>query len=76
MTLPSASTAARARPPSMRIEATSAPVRISTPTPRQAAAIAAVIAPMPPITWPTNPCFDSEPPPSRWNRSPNSVPGS
>ena len=41
-----------------------------------APAMAAVIAPIPPITCPTKPCFASAPPPSRWKRRPNSVPAS
>ena len=76
MLLPSSSVTPFARPPATRISATSAEVRSSTPFSRQAAAIAEVIAPIPPMTWPTKPCFDSAPPPSRWNSNPKSVPGS
>lgn len=73
--VPSSSTTPRARPPSTRIDAAPAPVRISMPWLRPAAAIAAVIDPMPPITCPKKPCTSSSPPVSRWNSSPDNVPG-
>jgi hypothetical protein len=49
---PFASATPRTRPPRATIRATGAPVRISAPKLRAADAMAFVIAPMPPSTWP------------------------
>ncbi len=50
-------------------------MRISAPASVAAAAIARVIEPMPPITWPLKPCTSCSPPESMWNISPIAVPG-
>jgi hypothetical protein len=50
--VPSSSTTPLETPSSTEMRATGALVRISTPALRQAEAIAWVIAPIPPITWP------------------------
>ena len=72
---PLASVTPQARPPATRIRATGAPVRTRIPCARPAAAIASVIAPIPPITCPKKPCTASSPPVSRWKSSPIRVPG-
>ena len=52
---PSASATPTARPPSTSTSATSAPVSTTTPRAAHSAAIACVIAPMPPMAWPQAP---------------------
>ena len=52
ISVPSSSTTPVARPPRVSMRATGAFVRISAPAAVAALAIAWVIAPMPPITWP------------------------
>ena len=57
------------------MRATVAEVRISAPASRTAAAIACVIAPIPPITCPLNPWMWCSPPESMWKSRPIAVPG-
>ncbi len=52
ISVPSSSTTPRVRPPRTSTRATGAFRRISAPKPRAAAAMACVIAPMPPMTCP------------------------
>ena len=73
--VPSASTTPDATPPVTAIRATGAPVRICRPCARPAAAMASLIAPIPPMTCPKNPGTASSPPVSRWKTSPIRVPG-
>ena len=72
---PLASVTPSARPPVTRIRATGAPVRICIPCACPAAAMASLIAPMPPITCPKKPGTASSPPVSRWKARPIRVPG-
>ena len=63
--VPSASVTPTAAPLRTSIEATSAPVRISAPALSAERAIAWLIAPMPPITWPQAPSIPLHSP-SAW----------
>ena len=56
------------RSPWTSIEVTSASVRISAPAARAEAAIASLIAPMPPITWPQAPSIPFSSPSAWWSR--------
>ena len=75
ISVPSSSVTPVARPSRTSMRATSASVRISAPASRTADAIACVIEPIPPITWPLKPWMWCSPPESMWNRSPIAVPG-
>ena len=75
ISVPSASATPAARPPFTRIRATGVPVAICIPAARPAEAIAPLIAPIPPSTWPKNPCSACSPPDSRWKARPSKVPG-
>ncbi len=66
--VPSASVTPVTSPPTESIEATSASVRISAPAARALEAIASLIAPIPPITWPQEPTLPSSSPSAWWRR--------
>ena len=65
---PSASVTPTTAPLRTSIEATSAPVQISAPALSAERAIALLIAPMPPITWPQAPSIPPHSPSAWWSR--------
>ena len=65
---PSARVTPTTRPSRTSIEATGALVRISAPAASAERAIAWLIAPMPPITWPQPPEIPSISPSAWWSR--------
>jgi len=72
---PDSSTTPVARPPLAWTRATGAPVLISTPKPRAAAAMASATAPMPPSWKPQLPRWPSPTSPIEWCAITYAVPG-